>query len=72
MAPGGRPLDPASPGHLLPLADNAAEAGAAATLHDGFFYALLHKSLTPPRRSPCMPPPHLAPPSLLQAWAPAG
>jgi 16S rRNA (cytosine967-C5)-methyltransferase len=32
-------LDPRSPGHLLPLADNAARA-----VHDGFYYALLHKS----------------------------
>ena len=34
----GPVLDPRSPGHLLPVADNAAEAD-----HDGFFYALLHK-----------------------------
>jgi 16S rRNA (cytosine967-C5)-methyltransferase len=33
-------LDPASPGHLLPLPDNA-QAGAATA--DGFFYALIHK-----------------------------
>jgi 16S rRNA (cytosine967-C5)-methyltransferase len=38
--PGGARLDPASPGHLLPVADNPSEAA----LHDGFFYALLHKS----------------------------
>jgi 16S rRNA (cytosine967-C5)-methyltransferase len=42
-APG---LDPASPGHLLPVIDNAyaatvPEPGAAA---DGFYYALLHKT----------------------------
>ncbi len=30
-------LHPASPGHLLPLPDNAGEAAS----HDGFFYALL-------------------------------
>lgn len=41
----GACLDPASPGHLLPLPDNPDEgatavSGAAA---DGFFYALLHK-----------------------------
>lgn len=40
-------LDPASPGHLLPLADNPPDAGTHArsgrALHDGFFYALLHK-----------------------------
>jgi 16S rRNA (cytosine967-C5)-methyltransferase len=33
-------LDPASPGHLLPLADNAPEGRD----EDGFFYALLHKT----------------------------
>jgi 16S rRNA (cytosine967-C5)-methyltransferase len=41
-------LDRASPGHLLPLADNPGVAGApgqGAGLQDGFFYALLHKSL---------------------------
>ena len=38
-------LDPASPGHLLPLADNSGQTGSAppAGLEDGFFYALLHK-----------------------------
>jgi 16S rRNA (cytosine967-C5)-methyltransferase len=38
-------LDARSPGHLLPVPDNlnhAAPAGAVA-VHDGFFYALLHK-----------------------------
>ena len=40
-----RPVDPASPGHLLPLPDNPHEpatddSGVAA---DGFFYALLQK-----------------------------
>lgn len=39
-------LDPASPGHLLPLPDNrphgALHLGRA--LHDGFFYALIHKT----------------------------
>jgi 16S rRNA (cytosine967-C5)-methyltransferase len=34
-------LDPASPGHLLPLPDNGS-AGPAPSA-DGFFYALLHK-----------------------------
>ena len=37
--------DPRSPGHLLPLRDNRDQqptAGGAA-LHDGFFYALIHK-----------------------------
>ena len=33
-------LNPASPGHLLPLPDNAQ---AAAPTADGFFYALIHK-----------------------------
>ncbi len=38
-------LDPASPGHLLPLADNPEQApGPGAALQDGFFYALLHKA----------------------------
>ena len=35
-------LDPASPGHLLPLPDNG--AGGAPAVADGFYYALLHKS----------------------------
>jgi 16S rRNA (cytosine967-C5)-methyltransferase len=44
QAPGAARLDPGSPGHLLPLPDNA-EAGAAHAQHvaDGFFYALIHK-----------------------------
>ncbi len=38
-------LDPASPGHLLPLADNPqGPHSPAAALQDGFFYALLHKA----------------------------
>lgn len=40
-------LDPQSPGHLLPVADNAASAGlpdASAPTGDGFYYALLHKT----------------------------
>ena len=42
---GSASLDPASPGHLLPLADNPehAGAGAARASQDGFFYALIHK-----------------------------
>ena len=41
-------LDPASPGHLLPLTDNPSSGVAAAPGRpqpacDGFFYALLHK-----------------------------
>jgi len=41
---GAARLDPASPGHLLPLPDNA-DAGVAHAHHvaDGFFYALIHK-----------------------------
>ncbi len=39
--------DPASPGHLLPLLDNAGNgrepAGLQEATQDGFFYALLHK-----------------------------
>jgi 16S rRNA (cytosine967-C5)-methyltransferase len=34
-------LDPASPGHLLPLADN--DSSADVPPGDGFYYALLHK-----------------------------
>ena len=39
-------LDPASPGHLLPLPDNQVSPGSsgAAGAADGFFYALLHKN----------------------------
>ena len=46
LPPGSARLDPAAPGHLLPLPDNAAAAGAAATIapSDGFFYALIHKN----------------------------
>ncbi len=37
-------LDPASPGHLLGLPDNAGRPGFAAETHgDGFFYALIHQ-----------------------------
>jgi len=44
LGPGAANVDPASPGHLLPLPDNA-RTGAAAVTHiaDGFFYALIHK-----------------------------
>jgi 16S rRNA (cytosine967-C5)-methyltransferase len=43
--PGSAALDPASPGHLLPLADNSdhSVAGGAKAPQDGFFYALIHK-----------------------------
>ena len=39
-------LDPQSPGHLLPLPDNASESPAAPrpAAHDGFYYALIHKT----------------------------
>lgn len=39
--------DPASPGHLLPLPDNLPQGSApfrGRALHDGFFYALIHKT----------------------------
>jgi 16S rRNA (cytosine967-C5)-methyltransferase len=44
--PAAARLDPLSPGHLLPLPDNAssAELGSASALQDGFFYALIHKT----------------------------
>ena len=42
MPPDGARLDPVSPGHLLPLADNQGHSPEAA-LADGFYYALLHK-----------------------------
>ncbi len=46
LPPGQARLDPASPGHLLPSRDNAAQGvtGRSLTLHDGFFYALIHKT----------------------------
>ena len=40
LGPGRAALDPASPGHLLPLPDNAS---ARAATPDGFYYALIHK-----------------------------
>jgi 16S rRNA (cytosine967-C5)-methyltransferase len=45
-APGAPRLDHASPGHLLPAADNAAQgvSGRGMTPQDGFFYALIHKT----------------------------
>jgi hypothetical protein len=40
----GAVLDPASPGHLLTVADNRSQAATAADLlHDGFYYALIRK-----------------------------
>ena len=43
---GGARLDPASPGHLLPLADNRPKDPAShdSVADDGFFYALIHKT----------------------------
>jgi 16S rRNA (cytosine967-C5)-methyltransferase len=41
LGPGKARLDPASPGHLLPLPDNGPAGWAPSA--DGFFYALLHK-----------------------------
>jgi 16S rRNA (cytosine967-C5)-methyltransferase len=46
LGPGRARVDPASPGHLLPLPDNGAQPGAATrgpVLSDGFYYALIHK-----------------------------
>jgi 16S rRNA (cytosine967-C5)-methyltransferase len=45
MPPGGAELDPASPGHLLPLPDNPSQTAARipGAVQDGFFYALIHK-----------------------------
>ncbi|KPF43219.1 16S rRNA methyltransferase [beta proteobacterium AAP51] len=42
-------LEPQSPGHLLPLPDNAAvgAAGRQPVVPDGFFYALLRKTAAP-------------------------
>lgn len=39
-------LDPLSPGHLLPLADNSSGSspGRGRALQDGFYYALFHKT----------------------------
>ena len=40
LGPGAAHMDAASPGHLLPLPDNASATAATA---DAFFYALIHK-----------------------------
>jgi 16S rRNA (cytosine967-C5)-methyltransferase len=40
----GALLDPASPGHLLGVADNVAQGDRALPQPDGFFYALIHKA----------------------------
>ena len=42
LGAGAAQLDAASPGHLLPLPDNASPA-LRQTLADGFYYALIHK-----------------------------
>ena len=53
LGSGAAQVDPRSPGHLLPVADNREEAqraeaapseSVATPACDGFFYALLHKS----------------------------
>lgn len=41
---GAARLDPRSPGHLLPLADNLPEAWRGGPPQDGFFYALIEKT----------------------------
>jgi len=57
QGPSGVRLDPASPGHLLPLPDNAQAAmtpsgRAADEIADGFYYALLHKPQAPAAGAP--------------------
>ena len=49
LPPGTALLEPQSPGHLLPLPDNAAVgvAGRQPVVPDGFFYALLRKTAAP-------------------------
>jgi 16S rRNA (cytosine967-C5)-methyltransferase len=46
LSPGSARLEPQSPGHLLPLPDNApgGQQGHKAALQDGFFYALIRKT----------------------------
>ena len=46
QAAGSTHFDPASPGHLLPLADNPSQATGRTTraVPDGFYYALIHKT----------------------------
>ena len=46
LPPGTASLEPQSPGHLLPLPDNAPPGlyGHSAVLQDGFFYALIRKT----------------------------
>jgi 16S rRNA (cytosine967-C5)-methyltransferase len=40
---GSAVLDPASPGHLLPLPDNSTHPSTSGAASDGFYYALIHK-----------------------------
>ncbi len=40
----GAVVDSASPGHLLSVADNYGQGDVVSPLHDGFFYALIHKA----------------------------
>jgi len=44
LGPGAARLDPRSPGHLLPLADNGGEGTRGEPAPDGFFYALIEKT----------------------------
>jgi len=44
LGAGAARLDPRSPGHLLPLADNREEGARAEPVADGFFYALIEKT----------------------------
>jgi len=47
LPPGTARLEPQSPGHLLPLPDNATQVGhptRSTALQDGFFYALIRKT----------------------------
>jgi len=44
LAPGAARIDPRSPGHVLPLADNAQQTARAGPAPDGFYYALIEKT----------------------------
>jgi 16S rRNA (cytosine967-C5)-methyltransferase len=43
LGPGAARVDPASPGHLLPVAGNRTDPPASGATADGFYYALIHK-----------------------------
>lgn len=61
----GAVLDPASPGHLLPVADNCNQTVGPDVRHDGFYYALLrkHPNASPNREAlPVGPPKSVAGP----------